>query len=349
MSVSIQALIEFLDSKGIEATFTPKEALPKITQIASLLKAQSHEITFFVDPKRKAELKATKAGVVILRPEFAELTQAITLQVADPYYVYALIAQYLNPKKSVPGIHPKAIVADSAKISDSATIEAGAFIGENVVIEAQVHIFPNVTIEEGVTIGEQTIIGPNVTLMKEVVIGAQVTIEAGTVIGGDGFGWAPHQGQWEKIPQIGRVIIEDYVSIGNNCTIDRGAIEDTIIHQGTIIDNLVHIAHNVEIGEYTAIAGQVGFSGSTTVGKHCIFAGQAGVAGHLQLSDHSVFMAKSGITHSIKAPGSYSGFPAIKTSDWQKMMVMQKKLVQTHQQLKALQKEVVALKQMEKE
>lgn len=345
--VSIQQIIDFLISKEIKLTCSKQTSDTQITQIASLLSAKPDEISFFSDPKRKSELAQTQAGLVILKSEFSELTDSETIEVDDPYYVYALVAQFLNPQTWVPSIHPKAIIAKTAQVSQSASIDAGAYIGEHVIIGDNVRISPNAVIEEGVEIGNETYIGPNVSIMPHCQIGQHVKIEAGTVVGGDGFGWAPHQGEWVKIPQIGRVIIENYVSIGNNCTIDRGAIEDTLIHKGCIIDNLVHIAHNVEIGAYTAIAGQTGFSGSTTVGEHCIFAGQSGVAGHLSLANNSVFMAKSGVTHSIKEPGSYSGFPAVKTSDWQKTVVLQKKLIKTNQQLKALHKEVEMLKKME--
>jgi UDP-3-O-[3-hydroxymyristoyl] glucosamine N-acyltransferase len=347
MPVSVKQIIDFLISKEVKLARSKQTTETQLTQIASLLSANPNEISFFSDPKRKSELAQTHAGVVILKPEFSALTHSETIEVDDPYYVYALVAQFLNPQSWVPSIHPKAIIALTAQVSASASIDAGVYIGEHAIIGDNVRVSPNAVIEQGVEIGENSYIGPNVSVMHHCQIGCDVRIEAGTVIGGDGFGWAPHQGMWIKIPQIGRVIIGNHVSIGNNCTIDRGAIEDTLVHEGTIIDNLVHIAHNVEIGAFTAIAGQSGFSGSTTVGSHCIFAGQAGVAGHLTLASNSVFMAKSGVTHSIKEPGSYSGFPAVKTSDWQKSVVLQKKLIKTNQQLKALHKEVETLKKME--
>jgi len=171
----------------------------------------------------------------------------------------------------------------------------------------------------------------------------QVIIKAGAVIGGDGFGWAPHQGRWEKIPQLGRVVIGNRVSIGNNVTIDRGALKDTQIGDDCIIDNLVHIAHNVQLGAGTAVVAQTGISGSTTIGKHNIIAGQVGFAGHIETVDGCQFMAKSGVTHSIKQPGSYSGFPAQPTAEWQKNTVRSRQLDKMAKQLKMLQKQLAEL------
>jgi len=181
------------------------------------------------------------------------------------------------------------------------------------------------------------------SICHQSIIGSNVIIEAGAVIGGDGFGWANNKGQWVKIPQVGRVIIGNDVSIGNNVTIDRGAIEDTIIEDNCIIDNQVHLAHNVKIGSGSAIAGQAGFAGSTTLGKNCTVAGQVGFAGHITIADNVHFLAKSGVTNNITEAGAYSGFPAVKASDWQKNSVRIRQLDKLAKQVKALQKQIEKL------
>lgn len=345
--MQIQEILSFIEARGIQFEFKGASQSQEILEVASLTQAQSNQVSFFSDPKRKSELLATEAGVVILKPEHAEMTTAAKLIVKNPYFVYALVAQCLHP------LIASAEIATTAVVHPTATLEEGVSIGEYVVIGENVHIAANAqisagcVIESGVKIGAKTRLYPNVVVMNDCHIGDEVMIQAGSVIGGEGFGFAPNNGQWERIPQVGKVIIGNQVSIGNNTTIDRGAIEDTVIHDHCIIDNLVHIAHNITIGEGSAVAAQVGFAGGSNVGKSCIFAGQVGVAGHISLANGVAIMAKGGVTHSIKQAGSYSGFPAIPTAQWQKNTVRQKKLQKMAEQIKRLEKQLQELKTLE--
>ncbi|MEA3405390.1 MAG: UDP-3-O-(3-hydroxymyristoyl)glucosamine N-acyltransferase [Pseudomonadota bacterium] len=338
--MQLQSIIEHLESVGIEVELIGDSNL-EITQISSLLASKSDNISFLADKKRLSELESSLAGVIIVRKEHVHLTAATKLVVIDPYYAYARVAQLLNPAHpEAIGIHSTAVVADSAYLSKNVSVLENAVISDGVQIGENTVITQGVVIGRDVKIGQRCRIAPNVTIMQGCSIGDDTTIEAGTVIGGDGFGWANHQGYWEKVPQIGRVIIGSKVSIGNNCTIDRGAIDDTVIADGCIIDNLVHIAHNVVLGEGCAIAGQVGFAGSTSLGKQCTVAGQAGFAGHLEVTDQVHILAKAGITHNITKPGAYAGFPAVNASDWQKNSVRARQLDKMAKQIKALEKQL---------
>lgn len=342
--MQLDSIIEYLNSVGIE-TEVLGDTDRQIQQIASLLAADSHNISFLSDKKRVNELKATQAAAVLIRAENVESTEVTRIVVADPYYAYAKVAQLLNPvAQETEGVHASAVVAPSVKLAAGVSVLANSSIDERVSIGAGSVIMQGVVIGRNVTIGERCRIAPNVVIMQDCVIGSDTTIEAGTVIGGDGFGWANHQGRWEKLPQIGRVVIGSNVSIGNNCTVDRGAIEDTVIEDDCIIDNLVHIAHNVRIGQGSAIAGQVGFAGSTTLGKHCTVAGQVGFAGHIEVTDQVHLLAKAGITHNISKPGAYAGFPAVNASDWQKNSVRARQLDKMAKQIKALEKQLQQIK-----
>lgn len=341
--MQLQQILTFLNEKGVDFDFIGDESL-EISQVSSLDNALSNEISFLTDKKYEHYLETTQAGVVILSKKMLGFTSNPHILVDNPYYVYALVAQCLNPTKTVSDSkHPSAVISRAAKVSDT------VFISENVVVQSGVFIgngtfvSPGAVIEENVQIGENSRIGSNVTICNGCIIGNNVIIEAGTVIGGDGFGWANNQGQWVKIPQIGKVIIGNDVSIGNNVTIDRGAIEDTIIEDNCIIDNQVHIAHNVKIGSGSAIAGQVGFAGSTTLGKNCTVAGQVGFAGHIDIVDNVHFLAKAGVTNNIAEAGAYAGFPAIKASDWQKNSVRIRQLDKLSKQVKLMQKQIDSL------
>ncbi|MDX1348248.1 MAG: UDP-3-O-(3-hydroxymyristoyl)glucosamine N-acyltransferase [Thiomicrorhabdus chilensis] len=341
----LSTLIEYLESAGISIDLKGSADV-EILQVSSLLKAKKGNISFLSDSKRIKELDACQASAVILKAQHAASCQQTCLIVENPYFVYAMVAQLLNPVPQYePGAARSAMVSASAKIGQGVSIGEQVFIGDDVHIGDSTVIRPGCVIEAGVHIGEGCHIAPNVVIMHDCSIGNQTTIEAGTVIGGDGFGWANHQGKWIKIPQIGKVRIGSGVSIGNNCTIDRGAIEDTIIEDGCIIDNLVQIAHNVQLGEACAIAGQAGFAGSTQLGQHCTVAGQAGFAGHLKVADNSHVLAKAGVTHNLTQPGIYAGFPAIEVGEWQRNSVRSRQLDKMAKQIKALQKELNTLQE----
>jgi UDP-3-O-[3-hydroxymyristoyl] glucosamine N-acyltransferase len=216
-------------------------------------------------------------------------------------------------------------------------------IGAHSIIEADVWVESHSFIGDRVYLYEAVHLEPHVTIYRECVIGAQTRIKAGAVIGSDGFGFAPRQGRWQRVPQLGRVIIGQRCSIGANSTIDRGALEDTIIEDDVIIDNLVHLAHNVKVGQGSAIVAQVGVSGSTEIGQHCVLAGQVGTAGHLKIADGVHIMARGGVTADVDKPGHYAGFPLMPQKEWQKMMVYERNLPKLHQELKQLKRALTTL------
>jgi UDP-3-O-[3-hydroxymyristoyl] glucosamine N-acyltransferase len=341
--LTLEQILNFLSQRGIECDCTGPLTLD-IQQVASLQQAEKSNLAFYNDPRRKAELAQTNAGCVLLKPDDSALTQRSKLIVQDPYYVYALVAQKLNQRVFPCHTHP------SAQIDETAHIANDVFIGPNVVIGADTTIAQGCVIEagtviqSGVSLGADAYLAPNVTVGDKVVIGRETYLDAGCVIGGHGFGFAPHEGRWQRIPQLGRVVIGDRVFIGNNATVHRGALDDTVVEDDCIIDAQVQVAHNVRLGKGVAVAAQSGFAGSSQVGAHCQFGGQSGVSGHLTITDHVFVAGKAGVTHSLKQPGPYAGFPAIDASHWQKNMVRVKSLDKTAKRIKALETELSALK-----
>ena len=231
-----------------------------------------------------------------------------------------LVSKAMNPAKK--GIEQPSFVSEGVTVPEDAYIGAFAYIGKNVRLGKGVQIYPNVYIGDNVTIGDHTILYAGVKVYAHCRIGADCILHAGVVVGSDGFGFEPDaQGINQKIPQIGNVIIEDDVEIGANTTIDRAMMGSTIIRRNAKIDNLVQIAHNVEIGESTFCCAQVGVAGSSKVGKHCVLAGQVGVAGHIEITDNCIFGAQTGVPNSIRKPGTYMGYPAIDASIWRRAVV----------------------------
>lgn len=341
--MQLKSIINHLKTFNIEVELRGDDSID-ITQVSGLDIAKKDEITFLTDKKYLPFLKDTSAGVVILSSAFAGEHDFNQLIVKNPYYTYAVVAQCLNPFNVANGEkHKTAVISGSALVDVTCSIAENAVIQDKVKIGSGTIVSAGAVIEANVSIGENCRIGANVTICHGSVLGNNVTIEAGTVIGGDGFGWANNQGKWIKIPQLGRVVIGNDVSIGNNVTIDRGAIQDTVIEDNCIIDNQVHLAHNVRIGTGSAIAGQAGFAGSTTLGKNCTVAGQVGFAGHLEVSDNCHFLAKSGVTNDINEPGAYAGFPAIRASDWQKNSVRVRQLDKLARHVKFLEKQIKEL------
>jgi UDP-3-O-[3-hydroxymyristoyl] glucosamine N-acyltransferase len=340
--VQLSYIINQLAALGVQVDLIGS-GQTEIQQVAGLDHADSNQISFLNDKKYIHSLQDTQAGAVILSAAYSENCSVPHLIVDNPYYVYALVAQLLNPQTVVAGIHCDASVDSTAKLAQSVCVKAQSVVQAGVMIDQNTLIESGAVIEENVQIGAHCRIGANVVICHGCVIGDSVIIEAGAIIGGDGFGWANHQGRWFKIPQVGRVIIGNHVSIGNNVCIDRGAIEDTVIADNCIIDNLVQVGHNVKIGEGSAMAAQVGIAGSTTLGAHCTIAGQVGFAGHLNIADNIHFLARAGVTHNLDKPGTYAGFPAIPVSDWQKNSVRARNLDKMSKQIKQLQKQLDAL------
>lgn len=310
----------------------------QVSRVETLATARSGSISFISDPKYLEFLATSQASAVFLKPEHASSCKTNAVLVANPYAAYAITAQLIYNQPAQAGI------ASSASIATSAKLGAGVEIGENAVIAEEVEIGDNCVISAGCFIGKGSKLGANtkleanVTIMQDCVLGKNCLIKSGAVIGGDGFGFAKHQGKWFKIPQIGRVIIGDSVYIGNNSTIDRGALEDTVIGDNSILDNLVHIAHNVKLGAGTAIAAQTGLSGSTIVGKNCTFAGQTASVGHLEIADGVTLMGRAVASNNIKDAGAYAGFPAIPFADWKRNAVYTNNLAKLASKIKELTK-----------
>ncbi|MGA2840151.1 MAG: UDP-3-O-(3-hydroxymyristoyl)glucosamine N-acyltransferase [Steroidobacteraceae bacterium] len=294
----------------------------RVSHVATLSQATEGALSFLANSRYRKHLGSSRATAIVVAPADVDACPVAALVDPNPYLAYAQIATLMYPvAPTTPGIHPSAVVASDARIAASASlgplcvIEAGADIGERVKVGA------GCTILAGARIGNDTQLMPRVTLYPAVSIGARCLLHAGAVIGADGFGFAPDQGTWFKVPQVGSVRIGDDVEIGANTTIDRGAIEDTIVENGAKLDNQIQVGHNVVIGAHTAIAACTGISGSTTIGKRCMIGGMVGFAGHLTIADDVTVTGCSLVSASIREAGSYSsGMPTVETRAWRRMV-----------------------------
>lgn len=278
----------------------------QIKRIGSLESAGPDELTFLADSRRRSQLASSQAGVVVVRATDADDAPGNVLIADDPHLAFARAAQMLHAPRLRSGIHQTAAVDDSAQLGEGVSIGAQSTIGRDVTLEKGVQIGAGVVIEDHVTVGADTIVHPRVAILEGCSLGAECVVQSGAVIGSDGFGYARDGQRWERVPQVGGVRIGDCVDIGANVSIDRGAIGDTVIERGAKLDNQVHIAHNVHIGEHTAIAGCVGISGSTRVGRYCTIAGAVGIAGHLVIADNVHITGMAQVTKSLTEPGIYS-------------------------------------------
>jgi len=291
-----------------------------ITGLATLKEASPDQLAFLANPNYRQQLAGSLAGAVLVRPDDAELVNHAALVTPDPYLAFAKATQLFDQRpRTQLGIHPSASIAASAVIGDDCRIAANVVIGERVMLGDGCEIGAGTVIGDDSVLGAQCHLNANVTLYHGIQMGDRVRVHSGTVIGADGFGFAPHQGRWEKIHQLGAVVIGNDVEIGANTCIDRGALGNTVIADHVIIDNLVQIAHNVEVGEATAMAAQAGIAGSSKLGKHCTLAGNAGVAGHLELCDGVFVAPKTVISKSITSPGGYAtGTAQMPMNEWRK-------------------------------
>jgi UDP-3-O-[3-hydroxymyristoyl] glucosamine N-acyltransferase len=282
---------------------------------------------------------------VVLSEEFADECPVAALVMDNPYLGFARCAAMLNPPPPHPsGIHPQAMVADGASVHAEAYVDAGAIVQAGTRIGARTIIGPGCVVGEDVTVGEDTCLGANVTLCRGVRLGARDLLHPGVVIGADGFGIANHEGVWEKVPQLGAVCIGDDVEIGANTTIDRGALEDTVIEDGVKLDNLIQVGHNVRIGAHTAIAACVAIGGSARIGRRCTIGGAASLAGHLDLADDVHLTATSAVPNSINEPGVYSsGMPVQENRAWRRNVIRMRQLDDMARTIKALQARLDAL------
>jgi UDP-3-O-[3-hydroxymyristoyl] glucosamine N-acyltransferase len=327
------------------------EATAVVKQFGKIESAMPGEISFLANPKYEDFLYTTKASVIIVNETLILKKKiAVTLiRVPDAYAAFAtLLTKYQEMKnENLVGIQSPSFIASTAKLGEQNFLAAFAYIGENVKTGNNVKIFPNAVIGENVSIGNNVTIHAGVIIYSDCVLGNNITIHAGSIIGSDGFGFAPNaDGSYQKIPQLGNVIIEDDVEIGSNTTIDRATIGSTIIKKGVKIDNLIQIAHNVEIGENTVIAAQVGISGSTKIGKGVMMGGQSGTIGHIVIADGIKIAARTGITKDFKEAGiTLSGYPAREQSAFLRAQVAQKNLPALEKRVKELEIMVQQLSQ----
>jgi UDP-3-O-[3-hydroxymyristoyl] glucosamine N-acyltransferase len=316
----------------------------RIHRLAPLDSADAQSIAFLSNPRYQAQLGQTQAGCVIVSTALADAAAArgAALVCADPYHAFARLTQWWAARTRRPpvaGVHASAVVEEGARIDATASVGAMAFVGRGARIAAGAVVGPQCHVGEDAVVGERTWLKARVMLSDACRIGARGIVHGGAVIGADGFGFAPHQGRWEKIEQLGTVQIGDDVEIGANTCIDRGALDDTVLGDGVKLDNLVQIGHNVRIGAHTAFAGCVGVAGSARIGAHCTAGGGAIILGHLEIVDHVHITAATLITRSILKPGQYSGaFPFDDNASWEKNAATLRQLYTLRERLRALEK-----------
>lgn len=336
-------------AKILNCTVPDETADKEVTNISSLDQANEKSITFLSDSKYKDAAVSSNTAVIIVKKGTC-VSGKINLEVGDPYLGYAKVAQlFENNAPLFDGpIHPSAIVDSSASIDPSVFIGPGSVIGKRCAIEEKTIIGANCVVENNSKIGSQCRMDSGVIIRRETVIGNNVIIQSGTVIGSEGFGNAMENSKFVRIPCFGNVIIENDVEIGANVTVDRGNFNPTIIRRGARIDNLVQIAHNVEVGEDSAIAAQTGISGSTKVGKGVLIAGQAGFVGHIEIGDGAFVGAKAGVSKSVKPGQKITGYPARDLMQMRRIEAAQLSLPEMRKELKKLRKEIIELKGLQK-
>ena len=322
---------------GCELAGDPKVS---VSGVATLVNAGDSHLSFFANAAYRRQLRDTNAAVVILRSQDLDDCPVAALLTDDPYLVYALIARELHPSPSIQaGIHSSAVISDSASVSADAQVSANVSIGDDSVIGAHALLGPGAVVGPRCKVGSDSQVLANATLVQDVVIGERCIIHSGAVIGADGFGNARTDNRWVKVPQVGRVLIGNDVEIGSCTSVDRGAIDDTVIEDGVRLDNQIQIGHNARIGEHTAIAASAAISGSTTIGKRCMLGGQSALAGHLDICDDTVIAGATMISKSIVEPGYYMGsFPGEKGSTWKKRVARFRRLEDVMDRVSELEK-----------
>ena len=342
MKYTISKIAEYLKGK------VDGDKNVEINNIARIEEAKQGEISFLANPIYTPHVYTTNASAVIVSADFVPERKIKTnlIRVADPYQAFSQLLSFYNATHlDKVSIEEGARIAVSAVIGENTYVGTFAYIGDNVEVGKNVKIFPNTYIGQNTFIGDNTIIFPNVTVYHDTIIGENVTIHSGTVIGADGFGFAPNNGNdFKKVPQIGNVIIEDYVEIGANAAIDRATMGSTIVRRGVKLDNFLQVAHNVEIGENTVIAAHTGISGSTKIGKNCMIGGQVGMAGHIKIGDNVKVGAQSGISHSLKDNEIVVGTPALPIRNFKKSTILFKNLEDLFNRVKELEAQIKEIK-----
>jgi UDP-3-O-[3-hydroxymyristoyl] glucosamine N-acyltransferase len=300
----------------------------RVEGVGTLADATPAQLAFLANPRYRAQLAATAAGVVVLREQDAAAREGSVLVARDPYAAFARIAALFERRPAfAPGVHPSAVVDPEAHVDPGAQVGPHASIGARSRIAAGARIGPGCVVGEDCEVGEGSELVARVTLVTRVRLGRRVLVHPGAVLGADGFGIAMDHGRWTKVPQLGGVVIGDDCEIGANTTIDRGALGDTVLEEDVRLDNQIQVGHNVRIGAHTAMAGCSAVAGSATIGRHCLVGGGAGILGHLEVCDRAVITAMSLVTHSIREPGEYSsGTPLMDNRSWRRSAARFKQL-----------------------
>lgn len=346
MTLKLQEIVDALADK-FDARLVGDGQTP-ICRLAPLDVAGHHELSFLSHPKYLHKLASSNAACVVVSPaaEAEAAKRGAYIVVDEPYVYFAHITQLWKLRHSAQAsgalIHPTAFIDPTAEVAATVRIGAFAVVGAGAVVARGAQISEHCVLGDGASVGVDTVLAPRVTVMAGCTIGQRCIVHSGAVIGADGFGFAPHNGQWVKIEQLGAVRVGDDVEIGSNTCIDRGALDDTVIEDGVKLDNLIQIGHNVRIGKHTALAGCVGVAGSAVIGAHCTVGGGAVILGHLTLADHVHISAASVVTRSIAKAGNYTGFfPIDDNVAWEKNSATLKQLHSLRNRLKHLEKYLV--------
>lgn len=348
MKFTAQIVADFLKGEIVG------NANAEVNNVSKIEEGKPGTLAFLANPKYEHFLYTTEASIVLINNSFepSQPVKATLIKVENAYEAFAsLLDLYAQAKPRKTGIDPTASISPSAKIGENAYVGAFAVIGDDAVVGNNARIYPQVYVGDRVTVGDDCLFYPGVKIYEECKIGHRVTIHGGTIVGADGFGFAPQSdNQYKKIPQIGIVILEDDVEIGANVCVDRATMGATVVRRGAKIDNLVQVAHNVEIGENTVMAAQTGIAGSTKVGKDCMFGGQVGLAGHISIANGTKLGAQSGVLSSIKKEDqTLIGSPIIPITDYMKSSVLFRKLPLLSQQINKLERELDELKALLKD
>lgn len=320
-----------------------------INSVAKIEEGKEGALSFLANMTYEKYIYETKSSVVIVNRDFEALTSinATLIRVDNAYEAFAtLLTVYEQSKPRKSGIHPSAIIADSAQLGEGVYIGAMAYVGENVVIGNWVSVHPHAVVNDNTRVGEESVIYPNVTIYHDCNIGKNCIIHAGSVIGSDGFGFAPQtDDNYKKIPQLGNVILEDGVEIGANVVVDRATMGSTVIRKGVKLDNLVQIGHNVEVGENTVMAGQSGVAGSTKIGRNCMFGGQVGITGHVKIANGTKAAAQTGIGGPVKNDNTtLYGSPAMEYKKFQQSYIIFRKLPELKSRIEKLEEKIKSAK-----
>lgn len=319
----------------------------KVSNFSKIEEGRPGTLTFLANPKYEHYIYHTEASIVLVNNDFSP-TEQITATLIKVENAYAALAMLLNlveqAKAKKAGISSTAFISASATVGEDCYVGNFAYIGENTKIGKNCQIYPHAYIGDGITLGDNCIVYPHATIYSGCQIGNNCILHAGSVIGSDGFGFAPEGEDYKKIPQLGNVVLEDNVEIGANTTIDRAVMGSTIIHRGVKLDNLVQIAHNVEVGENTVMAAQVGIAGSVKIGSHCMFGGQAGLAGHIHVADRVKFGAQAGVISDVEEGRTVLGAPAIDAKNFMRSSAIFNRLPEVYRTIGQLQREIEQLK-----